>query len=96
MRNGRDLAAQSDPGRNPHFGRTWSDDPLGLPGFRHLDREIGPQAVDDAGRRAIGDWLDRASDAHGAMAARAFSEADAIRRKLGLAWGDLIGQRSAA
>ena len=96
MRNGRDFAAQSDPGRNPQFGRTWSDDPLALPVFKNLDREIGPQAVEDAGRRAIGDWLDRASKGHGTAAARAFSEADAIRRKLGLAWEDLINQRSAA
>ncbi len=27
MRNGRDFAAQSDPGRNPQFGRTWTEPP---------------------------------------------------------------------
>ncbi len=96
MRNGRDYAAQSDPGRNSNFSRTWDDDPLALPGFRHLDREIGPQAVEAVGRRAIGDWLDRASDGHGAVAARAFQQADAIRRRLGLAWEDLIENRRAA
>ena len=89
-------AAQSDPGRNPNFSRTWGDDPLGLPGFRHLEREIGPQAVEDVGRRAIGDWLDRASEGHGAVAAEAFRQADSIRRKLGLAWDDLIDGRRAA
>ncbi len=89
-------ASQSDPGRNPNFSRTWSDDPLTLPGFEHLDREISPQAVENVGRRAIGDWLDRASEGHGAVTARAFQQADAIRRKMGLAWAEIIEIRSAA
>ncbi len=83
-------AAQSDPGRNPNFSRPWTDDPLTLPGFRHLDREIGPQAAGDVGRRAISGWLGKASKSHGAVAAGAFKQADRIRKKLGLAWGDLI------
>ena len=89
-------AAQSDPSRNPNFSRPWGDDPLALPGFRYLDREIGPQAAEDVGRRAIGDWLSRASEGHGAVAATAFKQADRIRKKLGLKWDDLIGQRAAA
>ena len=89
-------AAQSDPGHNPNFSRAWGDDPLGLPGFRHLDREIGPQAAEDVGRRAIGDWLNRASKGHGAVAANAFKQADRIRKRLGLGWGDLIDGRRAA
>ena len=89
-------AAQSDPGRNRNFSRTWGDNPLELPEFRHLDREIGPQAVEDLGRRAIGDWLNRASEGHGVVAAEAFRQADLIRRKLGLAWDDLLDGRRAA
>ena len=89
-------AAQSDPGHNPNFSRTWNDNPLALPGFRHLDREIGPQAAEDVGRRAIGNWLDRASEGHGAVAANAFNQADRIRKKLGLGWNDLIEQGDVA
>ena len=96
MKGGRDFAAQSDPGRNPHFSRTWGNDPLRLPGFRHLGRELAPEAVEALGRRAIGHWLDKASDSHGNVAARAFQQADKIRRKLGLAWEDLIDQRIVA
>ena len=89
-------AAQSDPGRNPNFSRTWSDGPLTLPGFDHLDREIGPQAVEELSRKTIGAWLNKASNGRGAVATNAFRQADLIRRKMGLAWEDLIDQRSAA
>lgn len=89
----RNHAAERDPNRNPNFARRWTDDPLRLPDFQHLDREVTPQAVKDVGRRAIGRWLDRASRTHGAPAAEAFKQADSIRRKLGLAWDDLIEQR---
>ena len=96
MKNGLDFAGQSNPSRNRRFNRTWTDDPLGLQGFQHLGREVAPRVVEDVGRRAIGRWLDKASEAHGAPAAEAFRQADSIRRKMGLQWGDLIGQRSAA
>ena len=96
MRNGHDYAAQADPSYNRHFSRTWGDNPLGLPGFRHLDREIGPQAVEELSRKTIGAWLNKASNGHGAVATNAFRQADLIRRKMGLAWEDLIDQRSAA
>ncbi len=92
----RDHAAERDPGRNANFSRRWVDDPLRLPDFQHLGREVAPQVVEDVGRRAIGDWLDRASEGHGAVAANAFRQADSIRRKLGLAWNDLIHERRAA
>lgn len=94
--NGRDYTAERDPGRNPYFQRRWRDDPLGLPDFRHLGREVAPRVVEDAGRRAIGRWLDTASGSHGAVAAEAFRQADAIRERLGLEWLDLIEERSAA
>ena len=90
------FATERDPGRNKHFGRRWSDDPLRLPDFQHLDRELDPQVVEDVARRAIGRWLDRASGTRGTPAAEAFREADAIRARLGLEWEDLIGQRAAA
>ena len=93
---GRDHAAMADPDRNPQFQRRWVDDPLGLPDFQHLGREIVPKVIEETGRRAIARWLDRAAQAQGATATKAFSEADAIRRKMGLAWEDLIKQRSAA
>ena len=96
MRNGRDLAAERNPSRNPHFKRRWADDPLQLPDFQHLGREVAPKVVEDVGRRAIGDWLDRTSECHGAAAANAFRQADSIRWKLGLAWGDLIDGRREA
>ena len=92
----RDHAAERDPGRNGNFSRRWADDPLRLPDFQHLGREVTPRVVEDVGRRAIGRWLDKASETHGAVAAEAFRQADLIRRKLGLAWEDLIQERRAA
>ncbi len=96
MKNGLDFANQNNPSRNAAFSRTWTDEPLGLQGFQHLGREVAPKVVEDVGRRAIGRWLDKASEVHGAPAAEAFRQADSIRRKMGLEWGDLIGQRAAA
>ena len=92
----RDHAAERDPARNASFSRRWADDPLRLPDFQHLGREVAPRVVEDVGRRAIGHWLDRASETHGAAAAEAFRQADSIGRKLGLAWEDLIQERRAA
>ncbi len=96
MKNGLNFAVQSNPRRNARFSRIWADDPLDLQGFKHLGREVIPKVVEDVGRRAIGRWLDKASDAYGAPAAEAFRQADSIRLKMGLEWGDLIGQRAAA
>ncbi len=96
MKNGLALAGRSNPSRNAAFSRPWADDPLDLQGFKHLDREVAPKVIEDVGRRAIGDWLDRASEGHGVVAANAFRQADSIRRKLGLAWNDLIQERRAA
>ena len=92
----RNHAAGRDPARNPNFSRRWVDDPLRLPDFQHLGREVAPLVVEDVGRRAIGRWLDKASGTHGAVAANAFRQADSIRLKMGLAWEDLIEHRSAA
>jgi len=96
MKNGLDFASQNNPSRNARFNRIWTDNPLDLQGFQHLGREVAPRVVEDVARRAIGRWLDKASEAHGAPAAEAFRQADSIRRKMGLQWGDLIGQRAAA
>ncbi len=96
MRNGRNLATERNPSHNPNFKRQWDDDPLRLPDFQHLGREVVPRVVEDVGRRAIGRWLAKASESHGAVAAEAFRQADSIRRTLGLAWDDLIEHRSAA
>ena len=92
----RDFIAERDPSRNHQFQRRWADDPLALRDFQHLAREVAPRVVDDVARRAIGHWLDRASRAPGWQAAEAFRQADAIRQKMGLAWGDLIDQQRAA
>ncbi len=92
----RNLAAERDPGRNANFTRTWADDPLALPDLQHLGSEIAPKVIEDAGRRAIGLWLDKASGTHGAVAAKAFRQADDIRQRLGLDWGDLIDATRAA
>ena len=96
MKNALDFAGQSNPNRNAGFNRPWTDDPLDLQGFKHLGREVIPQVVENAGRAAIGRWLDKASGTHGAPAAEAFRQADSIRLKMGLEWADLIGQRAAA
>ena len=93
---GRNLAAERNPSRNPHFRRRWIDDPLQLPDLQHLGREVAPKVVDDIGRRAISRWLDRASGGHGAVAATAFRRADAIRQELRIEWSNLIEERSAA
>ena len=87
---------ERDPGRNSYFERRWADDPLRLPEFQRLGREVAPRVVEDVGRRAIGRWLDRASRSHGAPAAEAFRQADSIRRKMGLDWTDLIQEQQAA
>ncbi len=92
----RNHAAERDPGRNPNFARRWADDPLRLPDFKHLGREVAARVVEDVGRRAIGRWLDKASRAHGATAAKAFRQADSVRQRLGLDWSELIHERSVA
>ena len=92
----RNHAAERDPGCNANFSRRWADDPLRLPDFQHLGREVAPRIVEDAGRRAIGRWLDQAAQTHGPKAFEAFKEADSIRQRLGLAWGELIHKRRAA
>ncbi len=92
----RDYATERDPGRNPNFARRWADDPLQLPDLGNLGCEITAQVVEDVGRRAIGRWLDKASEAHGPVAANAFRQADSIRAKMGLDWGELIHERRAA
>ena len=92
----RDFLAERDPSRNPQFQRRWADDPLRLPDFQHLGREVAPRVVADVARRAIGHWLDKASGAPSRQAAEAFRQADAIRQRMGLAWEDLIDRRRAA
>ncbi len=92
----RDFLAERDPSRNSQFQRRWVDDPLQLPDLQHLGCEVAPKVVEDVGRRAIARWLDTAAQAQGATASKAFRQADNIRRRLGLAWTDLIDQRSAA
>ncbi len=92
----RDFPAERDPSRNPQFQRRWVDDPLGLPDFQHLGREVAPRVAEGAGRRAIARWLDTAAQAQGAAASKAFRQADRIRQRLGLDWGELIHERSVA
>ncbi len=92
----RDFLAERDPSRNPAFQRHWVDDPLDLPGFEHLGREVAPRVAEGAGRRAIARWLDKAAQTHNEQAAEAFQQANAIRQKLGLDWHDLINERRAA
>ncbi len=92
----RDFLAERDPSRNPQFQRRWVDDPLRLPDFQHLGREVAPRVAEGAGRRAIARWLDTAAQAQGAAASKAFEQADAIRQRLGLAWSELIDAPRAA
>ena len=92
----RNKAAERDPSRNANFSRRWVDNPLRLPDLQHLGCEIAPEVVEDVGRRAIGNWLNKASGTRGAAAAIAFQEADAIRLKMGLAWEDLVREQQAA
>ncbi len=92
----RDFLAECDPDANPHFRRRWEDAPLGLPEFQYLGREIAPRVAEDAARRAIARWLDKAAQTQGRKAFEAFKEADSIRRKMGLAWGEMIDAPRAA
>ena len=92
----RDFCKFSDPTFNPAFRRPWADDPLDERGLQHLGREVAPRVAEGAGQRAVARWLDTAAQAQGAAASKAFEQADAIRRRFGLDWTDLIGQRSAA
>ena len=92
----RDFLAECDPSRNPQFQRRWVDNPLRLPDFQLLGRELSPQVAEGAGRRAIACWLKKAAQAVGTDAAKAFRQADLIRRQLGLDWDDLIDSRRAA
>ncbi len=96
MKNGRNYPLQGDPSHNPQFQRRWVDDPLDLPDFQHLDREVTPKVFEDVGRRAIARWLNRAAQMQGRKAFEAFKQADSIRERLGLAWNDLIRERRAA
>ena len=86
----RDFLAERDTSRNPQFQRRWVDDPLGLPGFQHLGREVMPKVLEDVARKAISYWLTAAGEGTGHRAATAFRQADSIRRKLNLDWADLI------
>ncbi len=86
----RDFLAERDPSRNLQFQRHWADDPLSLPDFQHLSREVAPHVVESAARRAIACWLDRAAQTQDGDATEAFQQANAIRQKLGLEWHDLI------
>ena len=92
----RDFLAECDPSRNPQFQRRWVDDPLRLPDFQHLGRDIVPSVAEGAGRRAIARWLDTAAQAQGTAASKAFEQADAIRQRLGLDWSELIDAPRAA
>ncbi len=92
----RDFLAERDPSHNAQFQRRWVDDPLRLPDFQHLGREVAPRVAEGAGRRAIARWLDTAAQAQGAAASKAFEQADAIRQRLGLDWSELIDAPRAA
>ena len=92
----RDFLAERDPSRNPQFQRHWADDPLSLPDFQHLSREVAPHVVESAARHAIAGWLDKAAQTHNEQATKAFQQANAIRQTLGLDWHDLINERRAA
>lgn len=59
-------------------------------------KSIVTQVVEGVARRAIGRWLDKAAEAQNGEAADAFRQADAIRRKMGLDWVELIDARKAA
>ena len=86
----RDFLAECDPGHNPQFQRRWVDDPLDLPEFQCVGREVVSQVAEGAGRRAIACWLNKTSQTRGQESTRAFQQADHIRRQLGLAWGEMI------
>lgn len=58
--------------------------------------EILPAVVEQIARRAVAYHLTRASKLTGQEAARAFTEADAIRQSLDLAWIELVTRRQAA
>ncbi len=58
-------------------------------GWRYIG-EIADGVVHRIGRRAISFHLSRASETTGDEALMAFAEADGIRRRLGLSWGQYV------
>ena len=70
----------SDPIHNFNFRRRWVDDPLDDRGLRHLGRDVRPKVIEAVARRAIGRWLDKASETQNKQSAEAFRQADEIRR----------------
>ncbi len=58
-------------------------------GWRHIG-EIADGVVHRIGRRAISFHLSRAAATTGDVALAALAEADGIRRRLGLSWGQYI------
>ncbi len=58
-------------------------------GWRHIG-EVADGVVHRIGRRAISFHLSRAAETTGPKALMAFAEADAIRRRLGLSWGQYV------
>ena len=58
-------------------------------GWRHVGG-VADGVIHRIGRRAISFHLSRASETTGDEALMAFAEADGIRRRLGLSWGQYV------
>ncbi len=91
-----DYSRYSDPDFNPHFRRRWTDEPDRALGLPLLNQDATPEVVQAVGRQAIASWLATAGEKTGRQASDAFRRADSIRRRLGLDWADVIGERGAA
>ena len=77
MKNGRNFAGQSDPARNPHFSRQWSE-PLPCEGFKtigkaaaevvaHLPFQRKVERLHSLGVRALAEFLGELGAERGIM-----------------------------
>lgn len=84
----RDYSTASDPCRNPHFSRLWTEpEPID---------DLAGKIVEKTGRAAVLHWLEQAESLQGADRTAALECADEIREICGLRWADLFGDRRAA
>ncbi len=89
----RNFSKLSDPNHNFAFRRSWHDEPQRAGGLQHLGREVAPKVLEGVARKMMARWLETAAQTHNGEAAKAFQEAENIRRTLGIEWTELLDQQ---
>ena len=89
----RNFSKSSDPNHNFAFRRSWHDEPQRAGGLQHLGREVAPKVLEGVARKMMARWLETAAQTHNGEAAKAFQEAENIRRNLGIEWAELLVQQ---